>query len=960
MSGEGRRWSSEAGPGMPGARGPAGRVPGAVRDVGRADVRAAGQAVDPLSAREAPGPLLTPPSSPTRGRGVTPAACVALTPTAAEDGLPLPWDPRPARRRGKSRGRSEGRGPPPDDSPGAPPAELEDGAAAPGGERPWPRGLKGSLVLYLWAWGPTLVLGVAGATVLTQALRTGVDLWLAGWVVADDDPDTFALRRWVLGLAALASACALAALAGGQLFATGVLRGARTLHGNLLRALLEAPRAFLDASRAGEDPGGALASDFAAVDERLPESLGALGVGALDLAVSAAVLVWVEPLLLAGLPLVAVACLLVWRSYRSGSQEMRRLEASLQAPLLRLVHDVARGGPEIRALGLQASLMREARGVVAGAAAASGAHSVAGLWLAVRLHLVAWATVTTVAAVAVLRHSSYLPLAESAEREAAGLGLSLLYTLPLTGALHTVLASAAEVEAEAAFLGRVRDLLALCGAGDGDGDGAPGGGGGRTLEAQLRAALPRGPGWRVEEDLGEPLGAGARLTGLGLVAAGLRGAAAAAARPLARGAWPLRWAAGRARGAVGRLRARAGGGAGPGGSGRGPSPEPPRPGLPPPGQRERGWLARMVAAGPAPGGVARAASAAATSVRARLEGSVPSHPGRPVPHLSLEGVWLRYSPRAPWVLQDLTFDVARGEEVSILGRTGAGKTSIFHLLLRFHRPTRGAVRVSGEDVGAIPASDLRTYVGTVVQAPVILAGSLRDNLDPTGRFEDAELAEVLRAVQLWEPLLQSGRHGAGAAATGRLLGRGRGRGDGGAGRGGRAVPGGATTPRLGGGPQAPGARYPARHDAALPTRLYNLNPGEAPRSREEADAVREVLDGLAVDPFTLSFGQQQQLGLARVLLRRPRIVLMDESTSSMDPLTAAAVGVMCRRLLSGCTVLQVAHRLRPVMESNSVLLLQGGRVVESGSPRALMRDPASRFAKLVKISRDFNEGEVDY
>lgn len=60
--------------------------------------------------------------------------------------------------------------------------------------------------------------------------------------------------------------------------------------------------------------------------------------------------------------------------------------------------------------------------------------------------------------------------------------------------------------------------------------------------------------------------------------------------------------------------------------------------------------------------------------------------------------------------------------------------------------------------------------------------------------------------------------------------------------------------------------------------------------------------------FASPQGQQQQLGLARVLLRRPRIVLLDESTSGMDPVTAGAMQVMTQRVLSGCTVLQVAHR----------------------------------------------------
>merc|ERR1712122_83341 len=93
--------------------------------------------------------------------------------------------------------------------------------------------------------------------------------------------------------------------------------------------------------------------------------------------------------------------------------------------------------------------------------------------------------------------------------------------------------------------------------------------------------------------------------------------------------------------------------------------------------------------------------------------------------------------------------------LAIIGRTGAGKSSVFGVVLRLYSPERGVVRIMGEDARSIDLTDLRTYVGTVVQSPVVIEGPVRDNLDPEGRFPDAELVEVLKAVQLWDRLAQA-------------------------------------------------------------------------------------------------------------------------------------------------------------------------------------------------------------
>lgn len=165
--------------------------------------------------------------------------------------------------------------------------------------------------------------------------------------------------------------------------------------------------------------------------------------------------------------------------------------------------------------------------------------------------------------------------------------------------------------------------------------------------------------------------------------------------------------------------------------------------IPPPGQRERGWVRRAIRGPGSPTQAPRPPPLAAS-----LPAPNPSH-------VAFEDVWLRYSPRSPWALAGLSFEVPRGSKLAIIGRTGAGKSSVFGVVLRLYSPERGVVRIMGEDARSIDLTDLRTYVGTVVQSPVVIEGPVRDNLDPEGRFPDAELVEVLKAVQLWDRLAQA-------------------------------------------------------------------------------------------------------------------------------------------------------------------------------------------------------------
>lgn len=230
--------------------------------------------------------------------------------------------------------------------------------------------------------------------------------------------------------------------------------------------------------------------------------------------------------------------------------------------------------------------------------------------------------------------------------------------------------------------------------------------------------------------------------------------------------------------------------------------------------------------------------------------------------IRFEDVTLRYEPGAPAALDGITFQAPAGRRTGIEGRTGSGKSSLFTALLRFTECERGRILIDGVDVATLRPSDLRAQIETIPQDPVLLPGTLRENLDPYGTFTDAELESALEKVGL----------------AGKLL--------------------------------------------ALPEGLAHV-----------------VTSGGA----RLSTGERQLLCLARALLRRSRIVLIDEATASLDAETDTRIRRTFETELKDATVLVIAHRRDVLLDAARIVRLDGGRVAritESGDVPSATGVPA--------------------
>ena len=231
--------------------------------------------------------------------------------------------------------------------------------------------------------------------------------------------------------------------------------------------------------------------------------------------------------------------------------------------------------------------------------------------------------------------------------------------------------------------------------------------------------------------------------------------------------------------------------------------------------------------------------------------------------VEMRDVSLRYR-EGPLVLKHVNLSVGAREKVGIVGRTGAGKSSLTVALFRIAPLSAGSVTIDGVDVGKLGLAEARRALCIIPQDPVLFCASLRFNVDPFGEYSDERIWSVLEQVGLKECVLE-----------------------------------------LGG------------LESAL----------------EEGGA-------------NLSVGNRQLVCVARALLRNPRILVMDEATSSLDAGADARLQAVIRREFAECTCLTIAHRLNTVVDADRICVLDQGEVREVGSPSALWKERGLFYAMV--------------
>lgn len=261
----------------------------------------------------------------------------------------------------------------------------------------------------------------------------------------------------------------------------------------------------------------------------------------------------------------------------------------------------------------------------------------------------------------------------------------------------------------------------------------------------------------------------------------------------------------------------------------------------------------------------------------------------------------RYRPDLEPALRNINFKIYPGEKVGVVGRTGAGKSSLALALFRALEAEDGKILIDDVNISLIGLQDLRDSITIVPQDPTLFTGTIRSNLDPFDLFTDEEIFAVLRRVQLI----------------------------------------GTSNPQ-----SVPSS--PATFGAGMES--GSMTGTSTPANK---NIFVNLSSTITESGSNLSQGQRQLLCLARALLKSPRVLLMDEATASIDYTTDSKIQETIRELKS--TIITIAHRLQTIIDYDKVLVLDRGQVVEYGHPHELLKKEGKEavFRGMCEMSGDF-------
>lgn len=286
--------------------------------------------------------------------------------------------------------------------------------------------------------------------------------------------------------------------------------------------------------------------------------------------------------------------------------------------------------------------------------------------------------------------------------------------------------------------------------------------------------------------------------------------------------------------------------------------------------------------------------------------------------LEVSRVVVRHAPHLPPVLQDVNFTIAPNTRVGVVGRTGAGKSSLVLALFRFLEASEGKIIVDDVDISQVQLEQLRSRLAIIPQHPVLFRGNVRSNLDPFGEYDDATLLAALQAVG-WQKdgsILKTPKHTERSSS------------------------------------KSSASFSTAVDDSAEDEEEDDSNLEEETLLSPQAETFQaSPLDQPILDcGENISHGQQQLLCLARAITRRPKILIMDEATSTVDKPTDDHIQRCLRSALCQCeaSLLVIAHRLKTIVDSDKVLVMDNGRIVESGSPLELLQRENGCFRGMIE------------
>ncbi|KAK8809647.1 hypothetical protein WA158_000590 [Blastocystis sp. Blastoise] len=238
--------------------------------------------------------------------------------------------------------------------------------------------------------------------------------------------------------------------------------------------------------------------------------------------------------------------------------------------------------------------------------------------------------------------------------------------------------------------------------------------------------------------------------------------------------------------------------------------------------------------------------------------------------IQFDNLEMRYR-NGPKVLKGVTMSISSKEKVGVVGRTGAGKSSLIVALFRMSECCGGHISIDGVNLNDISLEDVRKHLCLIPQDPVLFCESIRYNIDPFDECTDEEIWNALDNVCLKQVV---------------------------------------------------------------------------------EDLPNKLLEIVAEGGSNFSVGQRQLICMARAILRKPKVLIMDEATASLDNETDSILQTMIRKQFINCTVLTIAHRLNTIMDSDRVCVMDKGIVAEFDTPLNLLNKPNSIFSGMVAAANN--------
>ncbi|PHH60274.1 hypothetical protein CDD81_1902 [Ophiocordyceps australis] len=258
--------------------------------------------------------------------------------------------------------------------------------------------------------------------------------------------------------------------------------------------------------------------------------------------------------------------------------------------------------------------------------------------------------------------------------------------------------------------------------------------------------------------------------------------------------------------------------------------------------------------------------------------------------IQVEDLVVSYAKGLSPVLKGISFDVGNNERVGVVGRTGAGKSSLTLALFRFLDASQGKIVIDGFDISKINLRQLRSRLAIIPQDPVLFSGTVRSNLDPFDAYTDQQLCDCLRRVHLADTDPEASQN-------------------------------------------APSSSSASERDGTKNANIFD-----------------DLSSGISEAGGNLSQGQRQLLCIARAIMSRPKIMVLDEATSAVDMATDALIQRSIRDEFSDSTLIVIAHRLSTIADFDRILVLDQGCVAEYGTPRELWERQNGVFRDMCEHS----------